>query len=1063
MSALEKFQRNAVFAASRIGRVVWLFLGCGCLLNFSAQAVSDTDVRTSASSFISSFYNLSGTNGYIKDTQTGGIAYFWGQAEMIECVIDAYEWNSNATCRVMITNLLNGFIKNNGANWSYNGYNDDIMWAVIAFARGGRDVGNMNYCNIAKANFDATFARAWDTKYFGGGLFWLYPDNASKNACVNGPAAIAASLLYQIYGDAGYWDKATNIYFWERSMLFNTNSGAIYDNIGTNGSISTWASTYNQGTFLGAANFLGQTNDAKLAANFTMTSLTGGGGILPEYGITGNNSGFNAIFLRWLVRFMKDRELQSLYEPWLRLNAAAAWNLRRADDLSWCQWLHPTPAGTNFYAWDCISSFEILQAAPPTETNSPSALPKDFTGYWPLDDASGTTAADTSGNGNSGAVSGATWSGSGKVNGCLHFNSANNNYVRVTNIVRNDFSLAFWVRTTQATSGSQWYNGAGLVDGDVSGGANDFGTAMCGGKFAFGVGNPDTTILSTAAINDGVWHLCVATRDQATGVISIYVDGNLQRTATVNRNSLTAPARLLFGAIASGGGYFNGDLDEVKIFPRALTGSEVAALYSSSLLPPPAAPPRLNATAGNGRIQLSWPEAAAATGYNIKRALITGGPYALIATNVAAANFTDTNVVSNRTYYYVVSAVNSSGESANSVEAYANPATLAVWFKADALTGLANGAAVSAWVDSTGNNFNALQPMGANQPVYVASAINGLPAVRFNAANNNYLWFYRPVQDDFTIILVYQTSTGGGSGVNFYNGSGLVNGEQSGTVNDFGLSLNANGQLLAGTGNPDRTIASAAGFANGQPHIVTFKRTKSSGSLQLFVDGSLVAAGVGNTQSLTAPNFLALGAQGTLNNFFTGDLAEVQIYNAALADADRLAVERALKCKYNLAGGAVPAVPLGFIGAAGNRRISLNWLLAPGVTDYTLWRSTDNGASYQLAASGLTASSYVDTNAVSGQVNTYKLAATDDCGASVNAAMAGIFLPLPALAMNVNAGALTLNWPGWAADWNLFAATNLTPPVVWLPVTNAVGSNDGAFSVTLPLGSAARFFRLTAP
>ena len=218
-----------------------------------------------------------------------------------------------------------------------------------------------NYCNLAKANFDAVYARAWSTN-LGGGLFWQYPENASKNACVNGPGADAAYLLYQIYGDANYLDKATNIYYWERSVLFNAGSGAIYDNIATNGVVSSWSSTYNQGTFIGAADFLGQTNDAALAANYTMMDLTSGG-LLPQYGIAGNNSGFNAIFLRWMARYMKNRNLQSTYEPWLQLNAAAAWNGRRADQLSWCQWPQPTPAGTNFYSWDCISSFEALQAA----------------------------------------------------------------------------------------------------------------------------------------------------------------------------------------------------------------------------------------------------------------------------------------------------------------------------------------------------------------------------------------------------------------------------------------------------------------------------------------------------------------------------------------------------------------------------------------------------------------------------------------------------------------------------------------------------------------------------
>ncbi|HTR42217.1 MAG TPA: glycoside hydrolase family 76 protein [Pseudomonadales bacterium] len=331
------------------------------MVEFSAHAFTLKDSDTILTSFNSAFYYQAGTNGYFKDTQAGGLPHFWERAEEIECVIDAYEWKSNAVCRMQITHLLNGFLTTYGPAWGdSNIYNDDIMWAVIAFARGGQDIGESNYCVIARKNFDACYARAWDSQ-LGGGLYWTTA-NASKNACVNGPAAIAACLLYQMSGDTNYLDKARNIYSWERAVLFNPKSGVVYDNIATNGVISRWSSTYNQGTFIGEANLLEQTNDAILAANFTMRRLTTNG-ILPEYGIAGNNSGFNAIFCRWMTKFIKSHNLQRSYEPWLQLNAAAAWKMRRSvDNLSWCQWRHPSPPGSNFHSWDCISSYEILQA-----------------------------------------------------------------------------------------------------------------------------------------------------------------------------------------------------------------------------------------------------------------------------------------------------------------------------------------------------------------------------------------------------------------------------------------------------------------------------------------------------------------------------------------------------------------------------------------------------------------------------------------------------------------------------------------------------------------------------
>jgi len=194
-----------------------------------------------------------------------------------------------------------------------------------------------------------------------------------------------------------------------------------------------------------------------------------------------------------------------------------------------------------------------------------------------------------------------------------------------------------------------------------------------------------------------------------------------------------------------------------------------------------------------------------------------------------------------------------------------------------------------------------------------------------------------------------------------------------------------------------------------------------------------------------------------------GDIAEVQIYNTALPDSDRSAEENALKCKYGLSGGATPPVPAGLTGSAGGRQVLVNWVPTAGATSYNLWWSTNNGGTYQLTATGLATNSYVDTNAASGLTNFYAVAAVDGCGASANSAAVSVLLPLPALGINVSAGSLTISWPGWAGGWTLYSTTNLAPPAVWLPVTNTVGSSNGTFNVTAPIGSNVQFFRLSGP
>jgi Concanavalin A-like lectin/glucanases superfamily/Glycosyl hydrolases family 2, sugar binding domain/Glycosyl hydrolases family 2/Glycosyl hydrolases family 2, TIM barrel domain len=692
-------------------------------------------------------------------------------------------------------------------------------------------------------------------------------------------------------------------------------------------------------------------------------------------------------------------------------------------------------------------------------------VPTDYDGYWALDETSGTTAADSSGNGNNGMVVGAAWSENGKINGCLDFNGTDS-YVQIANLVSNDFSITFWVKTTQTGNSGQWWQGNGLMDGYVASGADDFGTSLCGGKLAFGVGNPDTTIYSTTPISDGTWHQCVVTRQQYDGAMDLYVDGNLEAVGAGGTNSLTAPVHLRFGSLQTGANFFSGSLDDVKIFDRVLGSNEITALYLDSAFLEPA-PSNLVAVASYGQNILRWSAVPGVSVYDVQRSTSPNGPFFSIADSTGT-NCIDADVTNGTTYYYVVAAVNSLGDGTNSLDTSAMPsfgASLKTWFKADALAGLTNGAPISDWPDASGNGDDAIQNETALQPTYVADAMNGLPAVRFNAANSNALAFARPVQDDFTIFCVFRSTQGYGSGSLYYQGAGLVNGEVANVTTDFGSCLFANGQVCAGTGNPDVAVNSAGGFNDGKPHLMTFKRIESTGEVDLYVDGVFMGGVTGNTGPLTAPAQLVLGAQQTLTYFLTGDIAEVKIFDAALSDSDRRAEESELECKYEITGATTaPPPPTGLAGAAGNRSILLNWPASAGAASYNLSSSTNINGPFMLLANNLTTRTYLDTNAVSEQTNYYEIAAVNDCNVSPNSASVAIYLANPALSVTSSASkTLNISWPGWATDWELFFATNLNPPVIWFPVTNSVSSNNEQFNVTVPISAGTRFFRLSAP
>lgn len=81
----------------------------------------------------------------------------------------------------------------------------------------------------------------------------------------------------------------------------------------------------------------------------------------------------------------------------------------------------------------------------------------------------------------------------------------------------------------------------------------------------------------------------------------------------------------------------------------------------------------LTAAPGNHQVTLTWNGVAGATGYNVKRATVSGGPYSVIAGGITATNYTDTAVTNGGTYYYVVSAFTASGEGGNSFEVAAMP------------------------------------------------------------------------------------------------------------------------------------------------------------------------------------------------------------------------------------------------------------------------------------------------------------------------------------------------------------------------------------------------------
>lgn len=170
----------------------------------------------------------------------------------------------------------------------------------------------------------------------------------------------------------------------------------------------------------------------------------------------------------------------------------------------------------------------------------------------------------------------------GLANGAFYF-SGTNSFIDLGNPpafnFRNDFSLSIWVKATTPQIGTYFLGKYSAFSMNAYGlGTSDFAVSyafMQNGSFPSGAyleGGPE--------IGDGSWHHILATF-QRTNAASLYVDGSLVATNLNTRNNLNPlinADHLLIGQITTGQG-FQGYLDDVRIYARALTESEALELF----------------------------------------------------------------------------------------------------------------------------------------------------------------------------------------------------------------------------------------------------------------------------------------------------------------------------------------------------------------------------------------------------------------------------------------------------------------------------------------------------
>ena len=162
---------------------------------------------------------------------------------------------------------------------------------------------------------------------------------------------------------------------------------------------------------------------------------------------------------------------------------------------------------------------------------------------------------------------------------------------------------------------------------------------------------------------------------------------------------------------------------------------------SATPIPPPYLPANLVATPANAQVALSWSASISATSYNVYESTISGGPYTKVG-NTSNINYTVTGLTNFTLYYFVVTAVNSAGESGYSNEASATPQSIS-YPPANLTTNPGNAQATLSWNSSLGAvSYNIYYSMTSGGPyTMIFSNITGISYTVTGLANCTQYYF----------------------------------------------------------------------------------------------------------------------------------------------------------------------------------------------------------------------------------------------------------------------------------------------------------------------------------
>jgi len=205
-------------------------------------------------------------------------------------------------------------------------------------------------------------------------------------------------------------------------------------------------------------------------------------------------------------------------------------------------------------------------------------IPARPVGHWQFDEGCGSSTMDSSMSGNHGSLAGPTWAG-GKIRGCLDFGGSGGVYLEtsagsdsVLNIYNSDVTLAAWVK----------YRGSGgTVAARAKPGHTAYRLGVAAGKAYINTcRNENWTAYTDEIVGLGVWHHIVGVFDRRSHRGRVYVDGLKKADEPLTAQAVSNDAATKIGCCCdSTDDAFDGLIDDVRIYPWALSDTEVKELF----------------------------------------------------------------------------------------------------------------------------------------------------------------------------------------------------------------------------------------------------------------------------------------------------------------------------------------------------------------------------------------------------------------------------------------------------------------------------------------------------